>query len=73
MWTDRRTDIHEEANSRFRNFANAPKSMSGKILDFSLSQIMKELGIITTIFRLLLLLLSLLIRFFCYRYLDYAG
>jgi hypothetical protein len=25
---DRRTDRHDEANSRFRNFANAPNKMS---------------------------------------------
>jgi len=29
IWTDIRTDRHDEANRRFRNFANAPKNLKG--------------------------------------------
>jgi len=36
MWTDRRTDGYDEANSRFRNSANSPESSEGH-LGFSVS------------------------------------
>jgi cell division protein FtsW (lipid II flippase) len=52
----------------FRNFVNIPKNMPGKISDFSLSRIMKEFGVATTIIIIIIIVLC-----FCYRYLDYAG
>jgi len=31
MWTEGRTDRHEEAKSRFRNFGNAPNTKTGNV------------------------------------------
>ena len=56
----------------FRNFANVPKTMSGKLLDFSLSRIMKEMGVITTIFSSIIITIIIILRCY-YRYLGYAG
>ena len=56
----------------FHSFANVPKDMSGKLLDFSLSRIMKELGVITTIFSIIIITTTTILRCY-YRYLGYVG
>jgi hypothetical protein len=49
MRTDRRTDIHEKANSRSRNFLNAPKRQNKKWLAPSLVTTLTELSVSTTL------------------------